>query len=303
MQVEFLDKTLVYLVGGAVGGVVLFAYGFALWRRKRLIEDTPTSKVRSMPMGRVEIHGRAQEKAELTAPITGSSCVYYRYKVEERRGSGKNERWVTVESGDSSAWGFYLEDDTGSVLIEPERAEILLEPDYQETNPVYGGALQGFVQERGLERRSWLGWRRRMRFSEWHIAPGDELYVLGVAQARAGIAQERRARIAEKLRALKSDPEAMAHLDLDADGSVSAEEWEVARRLAVQQVHQEGVEDRVSVGRDSDGNAPFFISDRDEKAVVGRLRWQVAGSVYGGASLTLVCLGFLLNRFGLLGGL
>ncbi len=303
MQIEWLDKTFMVLAGGVVGGVVLFVYGFVVWRRKRLIEDTPTSKVRSMSMGRVEIHGRAQEKAELTAPLTGRACVYYRYQVEERRRSGKHTRWATVESGDSSAWGFYLEDDTGRVLIEPEDAQLLLEPDFRETNPVYHGSLGSFVQEHGLDRRSWLGGHRRMRFTEWHIAPGDELYVLGVAQERGGIARERRARIAGKLRALKADPEAMAHLDTDGDGSVSAEEWEVARRLAVQQVQQEGVEDRVSVGRDSDGNAPFFISDRDEKAVVGRLRWQVAGSVYGGASLTLVCLGFLLNRFGLLGGL
>ena len=43
--------------------------------------------------------------------------------------------------------------------------------------------------------------------------------------------------------------------------------------------------------------------DRQARLMVGRLRWQVAGSIYGGASLTLVCLGFLLNRFGLLGGL
>jgi hypothetical protein len=141
-----------------------------------------------------------------------------------------------------------------------------------------------------------------LRFTEWRIALGDALYVLGFAQERPGIATERRMRIAEKLKALKSDPESMAHLDTGGDGQLSAEEWEVARQLANQQVRQEAVEDRVIVGKSPTVKAPFYISDKDEKGVLSRLRWQVTAGIYGGASLAVVCLGFLLEQFGILGG-
>ena len=71
-----------------------------------------------MALGRVELHGRAQEKAELRAPFTGRACVYYRYTLEELVRSGNRNRWRQIESGDSAAWPFYLEDDTGRVLVD-----------------------------------------------------------------------------------------------------------------------------------------------------------------------------------------
>jgi hypothetical protein len=44
---------------GALAGVYLFYRGFRLLQRKRLILNTPTSKVRSASMGLVEINGLA----------------------------------------------------------------------------------------------------------------------------------------------------------------------------------------------------------------------------------------------------
>ena len=43
----------------SVGGLVAFFRGFRSLRTLRRIENTPTSKIRSMPMGLVEIHGAA----------------------------------------------------------------------------------------------------------------------------------------------------------------------------------------------------------------------------------------------------
>ena len=70
----------VWLAGGILGGLALFGAGFRAWRRLRLIEDTPTSRVRSMALGRVELAGSAVGKADLEAPFTGTPCVYYRYR-------------------------------------------------------------------------------------------------------------------------------------------------------------------------------------------------------------------------------
>jgi hypothetical protein len=289
------------LAFGAGTGVVLFGRGFRHWRRLRWVEDTPTARVRSMPLGRVEVQGRAQAKAELEAPLTGTPCVYYRFRVEEERGSGRHRRWVTVAQGDSAAWGFYLEDDTGRALVDPTGAEIDIPHDWRETNPEIGARLSGVLDEHGVASNRWWGLRGKLRFTEWHISPGDPVYVLGVAQERSGIALERRQRISEKLAALRSDPEAMAHFDADGDGHVDAHEWEVARRLAVEEIQAIPLDDPVVIGRAPHGECPFYISDRAEMGVLQRHRWKSILYIFGGAALAIGCAVLLLRNLGIIG--
>jgi len=289
---------------GFAGGAVAFGWGFRQWRWLRLIEDTPTAKVRSMPMGRVEIFGRAEEKAELLAPLSGVRCVYYRYRVEELRGTGKNRRWKTIDSGESAAWGFYLEDDTGRVFVAPKGAAISVSADLEVTR----GGLLGFFDraEPALDTSRWeerSGWNpRRRRYTEWRIEPGDFVYVLGIAQERPGLADERRRRVVEKLRAIKADPDAMTHFDVDGDGSVTTEEWEVARQLTASAVAREPVEDRIVVAADPGGGSPFMISDRSERSLRSRHLARAVLGIFGGAIGSVACLVFLLGRFGVLGG-
>jgi hypothetical protein len=290
----------VAMLAGAGAGLVSFVHGFRAWRRLRLIEDTPTAKVRSMALGRVEIEGRAEARAELEAPLTGSACVFFRYEIEEERRSGRHRRWTTVARGDSNAQGFYLADETGRVLVDPTGAELALDCDWSETNPEIGPALARTLARHGLASEGWLFSRRR-RFREWRIAAGDPLYVLGVAQARPGLAEERRAKITQRLAALKGDPAALAALDADGDGRVDGDEWEVARRGAVEAVDRERVEDRVVVAAARNGESPFLVSDRHEALLLSRHRLEAFAGVFGGAALALTCGALLLDRFGRLG--
>jgi hypothetical protein len=299
---EFETEFPLWLVFGTGTGVFLFFWGFRAWRLMRLIEDTPSSKVRSMPMGRVEVQGRAQGKAELEAALTGTACVYYRYEIEQEVRTNKRRSWRTVAKGDSAAWGLYLEDETGRVLVDPTGAQVDISRDWQQTSPELTPRLQGVLAQHGVD-PSGLLFRKKLRFSEWRIAPGDPVYVLGVAQERAGLALERRRRITEKLAAIKSDPEAMAHLDTDGDGKVDAEEWEVARQLVVHEVRIEGDEDRVAIARAPNGESPFYMSDRPEGHVLSTQRLRARGGVFGGAGLALASAAGLLHHFGLLGGL
>jgi hypothetical protein len=294
-------RWLVLLAAGAAGGVFGFFSGFRAWRRLRLIEDTPTSTVRGLALGRVELRGRAVDKAELVAPLTGAPCVYYRFLVEREVKSRRGRRWRTLAEGSSEAWPFYLEDATGRVLIDPRGAEISLGCDFSEIDPALAGPLAAFAAEHGIGERGFFSLGGRVRFREWSVAPGDELYVLGVAQERAGLVHERRVRIAEKLAVLKSDAASLAQLDADGDGRVSADEWEVARRLAVQEIERVGFEDRVVVARAADGATPFLVADHDERQVLRRHRLHAAAGVVGGALLALFSWAGLLHRFGVLG--
>jgi len=290
----------VAMLAGASAGLFSFLHGFRAWRRLRLIEDTPTAKVRSMALGRVELEGRAEARSELEAPLTGLPCVFFRYEIEEERRSGRHRRWTTIARGDSNAQGFYLADETGRVLVDPTGAELALDCDWSATNPSVGPALAHTLARHDLASEGWLFSKRR-RFREWRIAAGDPLYVLGVAQARPGLAEERREKITERLATLKSDPEALAALDADGDGRVDGDEWEVARRRAVEAVDRERAPDRVVVAAAPDRESPFLVSDRPEARVLSRHRLEAFAGVFGGAVLALACGALLLDRFGRLG--
>jgi hypothetical protein len=63
----------------------------------------------------------------------------------------------------------------------------------------------------------------------------------------------------------------------------------------------EGEDDRVCVAADPHGDAPFYVSDREEGRVLSRHRWRAFGGIWGGAALALGCSAGLLERLGLLG--
>ncbi len=290
----------VAMLAGTGAGLVSFFHGFRAWRRLRLIEDTPTAKVRSMALGRVELQGRAEAREELEAPLTGLACVFFRYEIEEERRRGRQRRWSTVARGDSASQGFYLADGTGRVLVDPSGAELRVDCDWSAIDPPLGSRILQVLARHGIPSGGRL-FPKRLRFREWRLAAGDPLYVLGVAQARPGLAEERRARITERLAALKSDPAALAALDADADGRVDGDEWEVARRRAVEAVDRERVADRVVVAAAPDHESPFLVSDRAEARLLSRHRLEAFAGVFGGAALALVCGALLLDHFGRLG--
>ena len=170
---------------GVFLGLAAFGKGFMTLRRKRLIENTPTSKVRSLAMGFSEVSGEALPRGGnlLKSPFSGKDCLYYRYEVEEYRRSGKRSRWVTIKKG--SKWVlFHVKDDTGEVVVDPAGAEVDIPIDFT-TEP--GGeksvspVLAEFMNQEGLKLTGFLGFSKKLRFSEYFIAPGDKLFVLGTA--------------------------------------------------------------------------------------------------------------------------
>ena len=71
------DRLFSYSAIGFFAGLFLFWKGFSWLKQKRLIENIPTSKIRSIAMGLVEIYGEVvptQEKI-LKSPFTNKDCV------------------------------------------------------------------------------------------------------------------------------------------------------------------------------------------------------------------------------------
>ena len=275
----------------AAGGAALLVAGFVLLRRKRVLENVPESRIRSVAMGFAELEGIAQKKCDLVAPHSGIPCVYYRYLVEQEKSSGRGGRsWKTVERGESSE-PFYLHDPTGTILVDPSGAQATLRQSY-----------------RNIEREGgWLSYRKR--YTEWWIVQGQRLFVAGTVRRLRDVAQERRVALNERLRALKHDPTRLHTFDTDHDGQISTEEWGNAVRAVQDEVLSEQVapqpapkpEDDVMIGKGS-GETTFIIADRSEKSLVGLLSLEAGAALAGGAGLVLVFTVSLLARAGLLKG-
>ena len=85
-------KISLIVIGLAAAAVYSLWYTFRSWARNRAIEDTATSRVRSAAQGYVEISGLGvlPPKSANKAPLTGIPCTWWRYKIEERRSTGRS---------------------------------------------------------------------------------------------------------------------------------------------------------------------------------------------------------------------
>ena len=184
-DVIVLVVSLVILVPLVISGTYSFIIGLKRLSRKKLIENTPTSKIRSLAMGLVEVFGKAVTyKEKWKAPLTNNDCLYHRWQIAEYRSSGKSGgKWVTIAEDKKEAL-FYLKDETGAVLVDPAGADVDILPYVT----VQSGLrldppeeIKRFLASRGISYKGLLGINRQMRFIEWHIAPGDKLYVMGTA--------------------------------------------------------------------------------------------------------------------------
>lgn len=158
------------------------------------VQNTPTSKVRSAAVGLAEFHGRAFCKEPTLSPITHQKCAYYRLHAEYYK-EGKHGGWRDLYN-QTSGKPFFLEDETGRILVDPKDAEIDIPVDntFQgRINPSsFLGIKQAKIDQKVIDYinsspseakgryNAYSG--HNLRFSEYFIAEGDEVYVMGSAQ-------------------------------------------------------------------------------------------------------------------------
>ena len=128
---------------GFFWGIYLFFKGFREFRKYRLIADTPEIPVRSVPMGFVEIHGKAQGEKTVPSPVSRTPCFTYKVVIERwKTDSESGGSWVH-ERTDVDGVNFYLADATGKVLVSPRQAEFDLPHSAQREARSGGGARAG----------------------------------------------------------------------------------------------------------------------------------------------------------------
>jgi hypothetical protein len=179
---------LVWCAIGFCAGVVLFFYGFRLLQRRRLILDTPFSKIRSASLGMVEISGLATGPYTLLAPITARPCYYFRTVVWEWKQHGKNKEWVKI-AGECMHVPFFLDDNTGRMLIDPRGADLDLHRDFQEefcdsfftTKDPAPESVRTFLARHGVITNN------RIKVEEFCIKPKNALFTLGTLAENTGL--------------------------------------------------------------------------------------------------------------------
>ncbi len=152
------DFTIYALIGIPLGGFIFFN-GFNTWNKYRKVADIATSRVRSMAAGLVELNGKVvSSKNTLTSPVTKAKCVYYKVEHQVYVRGKRSGSWVTTNKK-TAFENFFLEDETGKVEVNPQKAEVDIPEDNVKT---YGN----------------------QRDIEYFLAPGDVVYLLGTAKIK-----------------------------------------------------------------------------------------------------------------------
>ncbi|MFV0662566.1 hypothetical protein [Denitromonas sp.] len=236
----------------------------------RLILDTPTSRISSAAQGYTELfgHGLPLDGTPLYSPLNGLPVLWYRLLVEEKRG----ERWQR-ESDDESDTSFLLDDGSGQCAVDPEGAELLIT-------------------------RKDVQVRDDRRYTQWCLIKHDPIYVIGDFTTLGSIdpAHDTARQVRELLAHWKADhPALLERFDLDGDGQIDLQEWELARAEAKREVRRQQAELHAAaeahIVRKPEGRRLYLISDLDPSQL-GR-RYQLWG--WGFLAATVVSATILLR--------
>lgn len=167
-------------LAGTATGAVLFFKGFRLLRFKRMILDTPLSRIHSASIGLVEVTGTPLGPVVLSAPITGEPCYYYRVRAWQWVASGDSHQWKSVLD-ESLYVPFFLEDSTGRVLIDPQAADLDVHKNFSDeidasffrTPGLVPPSVLKFLATRGLVPAE------KIKLEERTIPQGSPLFVFG----------------------------------------------------------------------------------------------------------------------------
>ncbi len=247
-----------------LAGPCVFWRGFRHLRTLRLIENTPTARIRSMAMGLVEVHGSVHPRSTLTAPFSRRPCAYWEVDISLR---GRNRGWTVVHRNRSGN-PFFLSDETGVAMVYPESADCRIRFGTEEEcfglmppSPYAEYLHQHPTVMTSVARLS------MMRFRERALEDGQVVYVMGTATPRAH---------AEVV----SEGEALVATGTDGNP------WTTRLRALDQETS--------AVIRRGENESTFIITQEQERDLATGLRLKAAAMILGGPPIALLGLGYWL---------
>lgn len=259
-----------------IGPYVALAGLRCMWLKRR-IENIPSSKVRSAAIGLVEMSGEAKARTMLSSPISQMPCCWWRCEIQELRRSKNSSQWVTLKSMESNDY-FFLQDDTGRVLIDPRGA------DWQVDGvafPLDGLTPQArsIISGWGVPLTNFLGFSRNLRFRESLLPERHPLLALGELAPLPASLSDRETALREALRKAKESPEIRAAIDTNRDGQLDLAEWDayrlkLEREVLANERKEPGGAPATILKKPSSSQSIFFIVKGNEHDALTDLRWR-----------------------------
>ncbi|ORU92663.1 MAG: hypothetical protein A6F70_03385 [Cycloclasticus sp. symbiont of Bathymodiolus heckerae] len=281
------DEFWLYFVGACLASIASLYFYFRFLWRYRIMQDMPTSLIRSAAQGYNEFEGIAKmlPGEPIIAPLTKLPCVWYQYKVEEKqshyvRGRSRTS-WHIYESGVSDGI-FVLHGRTGKAIVDPDDAEVV----YSVSDTWYGSTAFPSAGPRGFSSSAFaIG--KRYRYSEKRIHEDDLLYVLGDFKSfRETALPPENESLAAILSAWKNNPQVLLNrFDENKDGNIDSSEWEKAVLIAKEQLSQVAMEQgdkhiENMIEKPTGSRKPFLISTKDEAELTKSFQYKSYGSLF-----------------------
>lgn len=293
---------------GSAGGVYLFVKGFRLLRFKRMILDTPLSRIHSASIGLVEVTGNPVGPYVLKAPVTGDPCYYYRVRAFQWVETGNNKHeWKSVLD-ESLCVPFFLEDTTGRVLVDPQGAQMDVHRSFSDEinssvfrmSGVCPPNVRDFLAKRGLVPAD------KIKLEERIIPQGFPLFVFGTLGENP--TENSWSAYPHKSSSLNLNAPLGFSLNISVGSFGNSPQFGVTSAAVTLPSQAAAPSSAKSSFGDFDlhpsaaiskgeRHEPFAISGHSQREVVGKLAWQSTACIWGGPLLALACLYFLASFF------
>lgn len=224
LALHFQNQRVSIITLALVAVIGLLAW-VSTYKRVRTIADIATSRIGSAAQGYVELYGRASVNADnlIKSPLSGIACIWFRYWVYTKDNSERE--WRELSKGVSESI-FEISDSSGKCDIDPDDAEII-SPDRRVS---YEGTYK-YVEE--------------MLFAGGFIYVLGQFTTLGGANSVLSVKEDVNALLTD----WKKNPTLLKkRFDLDGNGEIDVQEWELARRQAFREVEQQHRELRSAMG-------------------------------------------------------
>jgi len=296
--------SILYPTIGFGAGICLFIKGFLEFRKYRLMADTPVIPIRSMAMGLVEIYGTARGEQLVISPVSHTQCFWYKVEIEKETKDSKGRKGWSNFGTDVNGVDFYLEDATAKVRVNPSQAELDLKRRCQVerygdtyTERVGAGtAVPHFVEATppaAAPPAADAGSPRALSSDKAQ----QEMELL-----RREMRHERRTQQSTGAKALSflrrlSSGGGTGRFRLTEYCLVAGLPYHISGTCAENPLPRD--DDDRNIMQKGENEPTFHISWRTEEEVEKYLRRLSLKYIFGGAALSVVCLGILLNEFGL----
>ena len=278
-----LKDILTVLLGlvGVILGLYWFLRGFRLLQQKTWIEDTPVIKIGGAAIGMVKIFGTAVGPYTLISPLAQVDCYYYRAVARQGREAEREDQPEGTATETIFA-PFFVEDETGRLMIDPRGAQLDLPAEYEEE--VSGESMA--ERTRRFLRRHGLSTHGETMVSEYAIKPGDPLLVVGTVQEIG----------------TENGPEKIgcAYLSFEAADLQRREQLEATGAAIEGRSTSTEIDDTFELHPDTvlcrgDRRQPFLLSRENPQRVIDNLDRSAVIRIWGGPPLALISLFFLLK--------